>query len=108
MVDAINFVTSVSKKKPTSTHIQKYLLKNTIDIQDGSLKTLLDQLEEESVIVNYGDTNKSAYKVVKNLNSSTNPIISDDKGKGTVSVTLDSSFSLSKGQGDTVTELEAL
>ena len=34
-----------------------------------------------------------------------NPIISDDKGKGTVSVTLDSSFSFSKSQGDTVTEL---
>ena len=41
VVVAINFVTSVSKKKPTSSRIQKYLLKNTIDIQDG-LKTLLD------------------------------------------------------------------
>ena len=60
-------------------------------------------MEEESV--NYGDTNESAYKVVKNLNSLRNPIISDDKGKGTVSVTLDSSFSFSKSQGDTVTEL---
>ena len=61
MVDAINYVTSVSKKKPTSSRIQKYLFKSAIDIQDGLLDILLDQLEEEGVIVNYGDVNESAY-----------------------------------------------
>ena len=47
-----------------------------------------------------------AYKVVKGLNNSKNPITSDDKGKGTISVTLDNSFSLSKSQGGIVIELE--
>ena len=106
MVDAINYVTSVSKKKPTNSRNQKYLFKNAIDIQDGFLEILLEQLEEEGVAVNYGDRNESAYKVVKDLNSLRNPIISEDKWKGTVNDTLDSSFSLSKSKGDTVTELE--
>ena len=35
-----------------------------------------------------------------------NSIISDDKRKDTVSVTLDSSFSLSESRSETVTELE--
>ena len=57
-------------------------------------------------IVNYGDTNESAYKVAKYLNSSKNTVISDDKREGSISIILDSSFSLSKSQGDTVIELE--
>ena len=61
VVDAINYVTSVSKKKSTSSRIQKYLFKSAIDIQDGLLDILLDQLEEEGVIVNYGDVNESTY-----------------------------------------------
>ena len=65
------------------------------------METLLVQLEEEGVIVNYGGAIESAYKVAKDLNSSRNSVISDDKGKGTISVTLDNSFSLY-----TVTELE--
>ena len=106
MTDAINYVTSVSKNEPTNSRIQKYLFKNAIDIQDGLLEILLELLEEEGVVVNYGDKNESAYKVVKDLNSLKDPIISDDKGKVTVNDTLDSSFSLSKSQSDTVTELE--
>ena len=75
VVYAINYVTSVCKKKPpTSSRIQKYLFKNEIYIKDGLLEILLDQLEE-GVIVNYEDTNESAYKVVKDLNSFRNPII---------------------------------
>ena len=50
--------------------------------------------------------NELAYKVVKDLNNLRNPIVSDDKAKGTVNDSLDSSFSLSKIQGETVTELE--
>ena len=72
---------------------KKYLFKNAIDSQDGLLKILLDQLEEEDVVVNFGDGNESPYKFVKDLNNSKNPIISYKKGEGTVSVTLDSFFS---------------
>ena len=72
---------------------KKYLFKNAVDSQDGLLKILLDQLEEEDVVVNFGDGNESPYKFVKDLNNSKNPIISYKKGEGTVSVTLDSSFS---------------
>ena len=53
-----------------------------------------------------GDANVSAYTVAKYLNSLKNSIISDDKRKDTVSVTLDSSFSLSESRSETVTELE--
>ena len=35
VVDAINYVTSVSNVKLTSSRMQKCLLKNTIGIQDG-------------------------------------------------------------------------
>ena len=84
VVDAINYVTSASKKKPTSSRIQKYLFRSAVEIQDCLLDTLSDQLEEEDVIVNYGDMNESAYYVVKDLISSRNTIISDDKGKGTL------------------------
>ena len=72
------------------------------------MEILLDHLEEEGVFANYADANESAYKVVKDLNSSRNPIISDEKGKGTVSVTLDSSFLLSKSQGNGVIELDGV
>ena len=106
VVDATNYVTFVSKKKPTSSCIQKYLSKNAIDIQDGLLEILLEELEEEGALINYGDANESAYKVVKDLNSLRNPIVSDNKGNGTVNDTLDGSFSLSNSQGDTVTELK--
>ena len=98
MVDSINYATFVSKTKPTSSCIQKYLFKNATDIQDG--------LEKEGAVVNYGDTNESAYKVVKDLNSSKNTIISDEKREASISAILDSSFSLLKSQGDTVIELE--
>ena len=106
VVDLINYATFVSDTKPTSSRIQKYLFKNAIDIQDGLLEILLDQLEKEGAVVKYGDTNESAYKVVKYLNSSKNTIISDEKREASISVILDSSFSLSKSQRNTVIELE--
>ena len=65
----------VKRNQQVAWHrIQKYLFKNEIYIKDGLLEILLDQLEE-GVIVNYEDTNESAYKVVKDLNSFRNPII---------------------------------
>ena len=63
-------------------------------------------MEEEGIVVNFGDANELEYQLVKDLNNFKIPSISDDKGKGTVIITLDSSFSLSKSQLDTVTELE--
>ena len=75
MVDVINYFISVSKNKPKSSHIQKYLFKNAIDTQDGLLETLLKQLQEEGVVVNYGDTNEPA-----DLNCLKNPLISDCTG----------------------------
>ena len=57
-------------------------------------------------IVDYGYVNEPAYKVVKYLNNSKRQIISDDKAKGTVSLTLGNLFSMSKNQSDTVTEFE--
>ena len=57
-------------------------------------------------IVDYGYVNELAYKVVKDLNNSKRQIISDDKAKGTVSLTLGNLFSMSKNQSDTVTEFE--
>ena len=56
------------------------------------------------LFVNYGDTNE--LKVIIDLDSSRSPIISDDKGKGTAGVALDSSFSLSKSQDVKVTEVQ--
>ena len=70
------------------------------------MEILLDQMEEEGIVVNFGDANELEYQLVKDLNNFKIPSISDDKGKGTVIITLDSSFSLSKSQLDTVTELE--
>ena len=106
VVESINYATFVSEKKPTSSRIQKYLFKKAIDIQDGLLEIFLPQLEKEGAVINYGDTNESAYEIVKDLNSSKNTVISDDKREGSVSIILDSSFSLSKSQGNTVIELE--
>ena len=57
-------------------------------------------------IVDYGYVNEPAYKVVKYLNNSKRQIISDDKAKGTVSLTLGNLFSMSKNQSETVTEFE--
>ena len=102
VVESINYATFVSEKKPTSSRIQKYLFKKAIDIQDGLLEIFLPQLEKEGAGVNYGDTNESAYEIVKDLNSSKNTVISDDKREGSVSIILDSSFSLSKSRGNTV------
>ena len=45
------------------------------------MEVLLEQQEEEGVVVNNGDTNDWAYKVVKDLNSSKNPIFQMTKGK---------------------------
>ena len=70
------------------------------------MEIFLPQLEKEGAVVNYGDRNESAYEIVKDLNSSKNTVISDDKREGSVSIILDSSFSLSKSQGNTVIELE--
>ena len=56
------------------------------------------------LLVNYGNANE--LKVIIDLDSSRSPIISDDKGKGTASATLDSSFSLSKSQDVKVTEVQ--
>ena len=50
MVDSINCVISVIKEKPVCSVIEKYFLKNVIDIQDGLLENLFNQLEEGSVV----------------------------------------------------------
>lgn len=66
----------------------------------------LDQLVEKGIVFNYENANKLGYKVVKDRNPVRRIQSFHMEGKAIVSVTLDSPFSLSKSQGDTVTKLE--
>lgn len=76
-------------------------LKNVIDIQDGLLENLFKQLEEGGVV----ETQMNRYIKLLKIWIIPRIYFSDDTGKGTVSIIL-SSFSLSRSQGDTVTEVE--
>ena len=55
ILEAIDYVKSVSKKRPTKERILKYMARSNLKLQEEVLQMLLDNLEEEGILENYGD-----------------------------------------------------
>ena len=55
ILEAIDYVKSVSKKRPTKERILKYMARSNLKLQEEVLQMLLDNLEEEGILENCGD-----------------------------------------------------
>ena len=67
MLEAINHVKNISKKKPTKENIHKYLVKYQLTLEKVLLQVLLDNLVEENKLEIYeSNSNEICYNVKKN------------------------------------------
>ena len=55
ILEAIDYINSVSKKKPTKEGILKHMTRSNLKLQEEVLQMLLDNLEEEGILENRGD-----------------------------------------------------
>ena len=49
ILEAIDYIKSVRKMKPTKERIQKYMARSNLKLQEEVLQMLLDNLEEEDI-----------------------------------------------------------
>ena len=55
ILEAIDYIKSVSKKKSTKERILKHMARSNLKLQEEVLQMLLDNLEEEGILENRGD-----------------------------------------------------
>ena len=67
IVEAIDYIKTVSKKKVTLQKLHKHLSKDGITIDENFLKSLLDELEEVGVVENQGTENECFFRLVKQV-----------------------------------------
>ena len=54
ILEAIDYIKSISKKKPTKEGILKFMARSNLKMQEEVLQMLLDNLEEEGILENLG------------------------------------------------------
>ena len=52
ILEAIDYIKSVSKKKRTKERILKYMARSNLELQEEVLQMLLENLEEEDILEN--------------------------------------------------------
>ena len=69
ILEAINHIKNISKKKPTVDNIHKYLVNHDLDLEKELLQVFLDNLQEEDNVEIYGSRNKEkCYNVMVSAN----------------------------------------
>ena len=69
MLEAIDYIKSVSKKKPTKGRILKYMARSNLKFQEEVLQMLLDNLEEEGILENRGDDSNQCFYLKESIES---------------------------------------
>ena len=71
ILEAIDSIKSVSKKKPTKERILKYMGRSNLKLQEEVLQMLLDNLEEEDILENRGDDSNQCFYLKESIESYT-------------------------------------
>ena len=71
ILEAIDHIKSVSKKKPTKERILKYMARSNLKLQEEVLQMLLDNLEEEGILENRGDDSNQCFYLKESIESYT-------------------------------------
>ena len=71
ILEAIDYIKSVSKKKPTKERILKYMARSNLKLQKETLQLLLDTLEEEGILENRGDDSNQCFYLKESIESYT-------------------------------------
>ena len=71
ILEAIDYIKSVSKKKPTKERILKYMARSNLKLQEEVLQMLLDNLEEEGILENRGDDSNQCFYLKESIESYT-------------------------------------
>ena len=61
ILEAIDYIKSVSKKKSTKERILKHMAGSNLKLQEEVLQMLLDNLEEEGILENRGDESSECF-----------------------------------------------
>ena len=71
ILEAIDYIKSFSKKKPTKERILKYMARTNLKLQEEVLQVLLDSLEEEGILENRGDNSNQCFYLKESIESYT-------------------------------------
>ena len=61
ILEAVDYIKSVSKKKPTKERILKYMARSNLNLQEEVLQMLLDNLGEKGFLENRGDDSNQCF-----------------------------------------------
>ena len=61
ILETLDYIKSVSKKKPSKKWILKYMTRSNLKLQEEVLKMLLDNLKEEGILENPGDYSNQCF-----------------------------------------------
>ena len=70
-LEAIDYIKSVSKKKPTKERILKFMARSNLKLQEEVLQMLLDNLEEEGILENLGVDSSQCFYLKESIESYT-------------------------------------
>ena len=71
ILEAIDYIKSVSKKKPTKERILKFMARSNLKLQEEVLQMLLDNLEEEGILENLGIDSSQCFYLKESIESYT-------------------------------------
>ena len=71
ILEPIDYIKSVSKKKPTKEKILKYMTRSNLKLQEEVLQMLLDNPEDEVILENRGDDLSQCFYLKESIESYT-------------------------------------
>ena len=71
ILEAIDSIKSISKKKPTKERILTYTARSNLKLQEEVLQMLLYNLEEEDILENRGDDSNQCFYLKESIESCT-------------------------------------
>ena len=77
ILEAIDYIKSVSKKKPAKERILKFMARSNLKLQEEVLQMLLDNLEEEGILEHRGDDSSQCFYLKESIENYTKRTKSD-------------------------------
>ena len=71
ILEAVDYIKHVSKKKPTKARILKFMARSNLKLLEEVLQMLLDNLEEEGIVENLGVDSSQCFYLKESIESYT-------------------------------------
>ena len=71
LLEAIDYIKCVRKKKQTKERILKFMARSNLKLQEEVLQMLIDNLEEEGILENRGDDSSKCFYLKESIESYT-------------------------------------